>query len=109
MEYTIAKKHPLIGQANILPTCDQLPPIGTKDGDNCIRLGIPNTVQIQHGNDKSNNCIYISLILIYYFQNTHVSMVTVKITEEQHQEQLMELNVVIGVIKYSFEHLIIQN
>lgn len=49
MEYTIAKKHPLIGQANILPTCDQLPPIGTKDGDNCIRLGIPNTVQIQHG------------------------------------------------------------
>lgn len=60
-------------------------------------------------NDKSNNRIYINLIFIYYFQNTHVSMVTVKITEEQRQEQLMELNVVIGVIKYSFEHLIIQN
>src|SRR5699024_3886300 len=28
LEYTIAKKHPLIGKADILPACDDLPPIG---------------------------------------------------------------------------------
>ena len=50
MEYTIAKKHPLIGHAQILPTCEELPPIGSRESDNCIRLGIPNSVQVIHGN-----------------------------------------------------------
>jgi hypothetical protein len=49
MEYTIAKKHPLIGQAHILPACEELPPIGSKESENCVRLGIPNTVQVSHG------------------------------------------------------------
>lgn len=49
MEYTIAKKHPLIGKQNILPTCEELPPAGSKDSDNCIRLGVPNVVQVVHG------------------------------------------------------------
>ena len=49
MEYTIAKKHPLIGKQNILPTCEQLPPAGSKDSDTCIRLGVPNVVQVVHG------------------------------------------------------------
>lgn len=48
MEYTIAKKHPLIGQAHILPACEELPPIGSKESENCVRLGIPNTVQVSH-------------------------------------------------------------
>ncbi|XP_054162008.1 inactive tyrosine-protein kinase transmembrane receptor ROR1-like isoform X2 [Oppia nitens] len=46
IEYTIAKKHPLIGQKQILPACEELPPIGSKESENCVRLGIPNTVQV---------------------------------------------------------------
>lgn len=49
MEYAIAKKHHLIGQADILPDCDDLPSIGSPEGERCIRLGIPNTVQVSHG------------------------------------------------------------
>ncbi len=49
MEYTIAKKHHLIGQADILPECSDLPPIGSPEGKRCIRLGIPNTVQVSPG------------------------------------------------------------
>ncbi|KAI1280314.1 Tyrosine-protein kinase transmembrane receptor ROR2 [Halotydeus destructor] len=49
MEYTIAKKHPLIGQkANLLPTCDQLPPAGSPEAASCLRLGVPNVVQVVH-------------------------------------------------------------
>ncbi|CAG2162204.1 unnamed protein product, partial [Oppiella nova] len=48
IEYTIAKKHPLIGQKHILPACEELPPIGSKESENCVRLGIPNTVQVSH-------------------------------------------------------------
>ena len=53
IEYTIAKKHPLIGQKHILPECEELPPIGSKESENCVRLGIPNTVQVSHGMSKS--------------------------------------------------------
>lgn len=52
MEYTIAKQHPLIGKADILPQCDELPSIGSREGENCLRLGIPNTVPVSHGNDS---------------------------------------------------------
>lgn len=47
MEYAIAKKHPLIGV--VLPTCEQLPSAGSKDSVNCLRLGVPNVVQVVHG------------------------------------------------------------
>lgn len=49
MEYTIAKKHHLIGQADILPECSDLPSIGSPEGERCIRLGIPTTVQVSPG------------------------------------------------------------
>lgn len=59
MEYAIAKKHHLIGQADILPDCDDLPSIGSPEGERCIRLGIPNTVQVSHDhscyNEKGEN------------------------------------------------------
>ncbi|XP_077549499.1 tyrosine-protein kinase transmembrane receptor Ror-like [Haemaphysalis longicornis] len=41
MEYSIAKRHPLIGQQNILPVCEDLPPIGSPESDACLRLGVP--------------------------------------------------------------------
>lgn len=47
MEYAIAKKHPLIGV--VLPTCEALPSAGSKDSVNCLRLGVPNVVQVVHG------------------------------------------------------------
>ncbi|RWS13738.1 tyrosine-protein kinase transmembrane receptor ROR1-like protein [Dinothrombium tinctorium] len=48
MEYTIAKKHPLIGAQNILPTCEVLPSAGSKESHNCLRLGVPNIIQVAH-------------------------------------------------------------
>ena len=45
-EYVIAKKHPLIGQKDFLPTCADLPPSQWPDGEECIKLGVPNMVQI---------------------------------------------------------------
>ena len=47
MEYAIAKKHPVIGV--VLPTCEALPSAGSKDSANCLRLGVPNVVQVVHG------------------------------------------------------------
>ncbi|XP_070382527.1 tyrosine-protein kinase transmembrane receptor Ror-like isoform X2 [Dermacentor albipictus] len=41
MEYSIAKRHPLIGQQNILPVCEDLPPIGSPEAQSCLRLGVP--------------------------------------------------------------------
>ncbi|UXI17807.1 glutamate [NMDA] receptor [Sarcoptes scabiei] len=54
MEYTIAKKHPLIGHQDILPDCDDLPPIGSREGQRCVRLGIPNTISVS----PDHNCYY---------------------------------------------------
>ena len=54
MEHTIAKKHPLIGQAGLLPNCSQLPPIGTPESERCVRLGIPQTVQIDQSTCYQN-------------------------------------------------------
>jgi len=47
MEYSIAKRHPLIGQQLALPDCSELPPIGTVQSENCIRLGVPQPAQIK--------------------------------------------------------------
>ncbi|XP_076339513.1 inactive tyrosine-protein kinase transmembrane receptor ROR1-like isoform X2 [Tachypleus tridentatus] len=46
LEYSIAKRHPLIGQQNILPVCADLPPIGSVESQKCVRLGVPNAVQV---------------------------------------------------------------
>lgn len=56
MEYTIAKKHPLIGQqSNLLTTCEQLPAAGSPDAANCLRLGVPNVVQVVPGKSRVQN------------------------------------------------------
>ncbi|GFT86851.1 inactive tyrosine-protein kinase transmembrane receptor ROR1 [Nephila pilipes] len=52
MEYSIAKRHPLLGQQKILPVCEELPPVGSKESDTCMRLGIPNEVLV----DREDNC-----------------------------------------------------
>ena len=64
MEYTIAKKHPLIGQSNILPTCEELPSAGSKDSVNCLRLGVPNVVQVIHG---TKNRLTVTLLSFLFF------------------------------------------
>ena len=46
-EYAIAKKTPVL--ANIVPLCEQLPSAGSKDSENCLRLGVPNVVQVVRG------------------------------------------------------------
>lgn len=50
MEYAIAKKHPLI--ESILPACQDLPSAGSKDSVNCLRMGVPNVVQVVHGKSR---------------------------------------------------------
>ncbi|XP_053210968.1 inactive tyrosine-protein kinase transmembrane receptor ROR1-like [Panonychus citri] len=46
LEYTIAKRHQLIGQANLLPACEKLAPSGSLESADCVRLGVPNVVQV---------------------------------------------------------------
>ncbi|KAG0431214.1 hypothetical protein HPB47_021989, partial [Ixodes persulcatus] len=41
MEYSIAKRHPLIGQQKILPVCEELAPVGSPESESCLRLGVP--------------------------------------------------------------------
>ncbi|KAH9517899.1 Inactive tyrosine-protein kinase transmembrane receptor ror1 [Dermatophagoides farinae] len=55
MEYAIAKKHPLIGHQDILPECDDLPSIGSHEGQRCVRLGIPNTMPVAHDHNCYND------------------------------------------------------
>ncbi|XP_022248276.1 inactive tyrosine-protein kinase transmembrane receptor ROR1-like isoform X1 [Limulus polyphemus] len=45
LEYSIAKRHPLIGQKKILPACEDLPPFGSEASQTCLRLGVPNSIQ----------------------------------------------------------------
>ncbi|XP_064477295.1 LOW QUALITY PROTEIN: tyrosine-protein kinase transmembrane receptor ROR2-like [Ornithodoros turicata] len=40
MEYSIAKRHPLIGQQNLLPVCEKLAPVGSPESASCLRLGV---------------------------------------------------------------------
>lgn len=54
MEYSIAKRHPVIGRANILPDCKKLPDRHTREGSNCLTLGIPLPAIIQLNEDQ--NC-----------------------------------------------------
>nr|XP_042903811.1 inactive tyrosine-protein kinase transmembrane receptor ROR1 isoform X1 [Parasteatoda tepidariorum] len=52
MEYSIAKRHPLLGQQKILPVCEELPPVGSKESETCMRLGIPSAVIV----DREDTC-----------------------------------------------------
>ncbi|XP_022250578.1 inactive tyrosine-protein kinase transmembrane receptor ROR1-like [Limulus polyphemus] len=45
LEYSIAKRHPLIGLQNILPACEDLAPFGSETSLTCMRLGVPNSIQ----------------------------------------------------------------
>lgn len=49
LEYTLAKKHSSIAQANILPSCDNLPAIESHQSNQCIRLGVPNAIHVTSG------------------------------------------------------------
>lgn len=51
MEYTIARRHPVISRADILPDCKKLPERHTSEGANCLALGIPlpKIIQLDEG------------------------------------------------------------
>lgn len=51
MEYSIARRHPVISKANILPDCKILPERHTSEGANCLALGIPlpKIIQLDEG------------------------------------------------------------
>jgi len=40
-EHALARQHPLLAQQIVLPDCEELPPIGTRDSEDCVKLGIP--------------------------------------------------------------------
>ena len=45
-ELETARSHPAIFQQMVFPECEDLPPIGSMESHNCVRLGIPNTHQL---------------------------------------------------------------
>ncbi|NP_001191466.1 ror precursor [Aplysia californica] len=53
-EYLMAKRHNLIGD-NLLPKCSQLQGPGTREGDNCIRIGMPPGSTSGRGRPKGGN------------------------------------------------------
>ncbi|XP_076354950.1 inactive tyrosine-protein kinase transmembrane receptor ROR1-like isoform X2 [Tachypleus tridentatus] len=52
LEYSIAKRHPVIGKQNILPVCEDLSRVGSEESQNCVRLGVPDSVQV----DPQQSC-----------------------------------------------------
>eukprot|EP00106_Octopus_bimaculoides_P002550 XP_014769992.1 PREDICTED: inactive tyrosine-protein kinase transmembrane receptor ROR1-like isoform X1 [Octopus bimaculoides] len=44
-EYKMAKGHPLIGE-KLLPKCENLAPVGTKEAANCIEIGVRNATRV---------------------------------------------------------------
>ncbi len=40
-EHALARQHPLLAQQIVLPDCEELPPIGTRESEDCVELGIP--------------------------------------------------------------------
>jgi hypothetical protein len=65
-EYAIAKKTPVL--QNIVPLCETLPPAGSKDSENCLRLGVPNVVQVVRGNRQ----VITTLIFHHHLYSTVV-------------------------------------
>uniref|UniRef100_A0A0K2TIM1 Tyrosine-protein kinase receptor n=2 Tax=Lepeophtheirus salmonis TaxID=72036 RepID=A0A0K2TIM1_LEPSM len=45
-ELAIARQHALLGRQMVLPVCNELPPIGTPESSNCIRLDIHQANQL---------------------------------------------------------------
>jgi len=45
-ELAIAKRHPLLGHQMVLPDCEELPPIGTRESEHCVKLGFPLAKQL---------------------------------------------------------------
>ena len=48
-EYAIAKRHPLIGQQIQMPSCIELPPIGSDLDVDCLSLELPKTEPVNSG------------------------------------------------------------
>lgn len=69
LEYVIAKKHPLIGQKDFLPTCADLPLSQWPDADDCIRLGVPNVVQIVQ---VTHGKLTYHILMFFYDLNIHI-------------------------------------
>ena len=45
-EHALARQHPLLAQQIVLPDCEELPPIGTRESEDCVKLGIPLVSQL---------------------------------------------------------------
>ena len=45
-EHALARQHPLLAQQIVLPDCEELPPIGTRESEDCVQLGIPLVSQL---------------------------------------------------------------
>ncbi|XP_062617741.1 inactive tyrosine-protein kinase transmembrane receptor ROR1-like isoform X3 [Saccostrea cucullata] len=53
-EYKLGMIHPEIGK-QLLPVCKDLPPIGTPEGNNCVRIGVPSrTKSVWYGQNEGN-------------------------------------------------------
>ena len=40
-ELAIARTHPLLGHQMVLPDCEALPPVGSRESRDCVKLGFP--------------------------------------------------------------------
>ena len=40
-ELAIARTHPLLGHQMVLPDCEALPPVGSRESTDCVKLGFP--------------------------------------------------------------------
>ncbi|XP_078319396.1 inactive tyrosine-protein kinase transmembrane receptor ROR1-like isoform X4 [Crassostrea virginica] len=54
-EYRLGMNHPDIGK-RFLPVCKDLPPVGTPEGDNCVRIGVPSrTKSVWFGQNEGSH------------------------------------------------------
>lgn len=77
-EYAIAKKTPVL--ASIVPLCEQLASAGSKDSENCLRLGVPNVVQVVRGNITTHISILYSLYCLWMFFSRGSSSIESSVT-----------------------------
>ena len=52
LEYSIAKRHPLIGQQLGVPECVELPEVDSPESEDCLKLGIPRPENVEPGKQK---------------------------------------------------------
>lgn len=62
------QRHPLVSKHNVLPVCEELPPLGSKESANCIRLGLPNAIEV-----KSEHTCYTGSGIDYRGTVTHTT------------------------------------